>query len=80
MLRCQVYYEPYFKTSLKCLKEGSEFRPDQIRCTIAKFFNVYFLIIYLFVLPHDNNQILLKTTAETSVLRKHYISVATLLC
>ena len=54
-------------------------RPDQIRCTTAKNFNVYFLIIYLFVLLHDNNQILLKTTAETSVLRKHDISVATLL-
>ena len=61
------------------LKGRKRIRPDQIRCTIAKNFNVYFLTIYLFVLLHDNNQILLKTTAETSVLRKHHLSVATLL-
>ena len=45
----------------------------------CKEFYFHFLIIYLFVLLHDNNHILLKTIAETSLLRKHDISVGTLL-
>ena len=80
MLRCQVYYEPYFETSLKCLKEGSELDPIKLDIPLQRILILIFLIIYRFVLLHDKNHILLNTTAETSVLRKHHISVATLLC
>ena len=79
MLRCQVYYEPYFKTSLKCLKEGSELDPIKLDIPLQRILILIFLIIYRFVLLHDNNH-MLKTTAETSMRRKQHISVATLLC
>ena len=62
MLRCQVYYEPYFKTSLKCLKEESELDPIKLDIPLQRILILIFLIIYRFVLLHDNNH-MLKTTA-----------------
>ena len=42
MLRCQVYYEPYFKTSLKCLKEGSELDPIKLDVPLQRILTFIF--------------------------------------
>ena len=42
MLRCQVYYEPYFKTSLQCRKEGSELDPIKLDVPLQRILTFIF--------------------------------------
>ena len=49
MLRCQVYYEPYFKTSLKCRKEGSELDPIKLDVPLQRILLfIFWLFIFLY--------------------------------
>ena len=49
MLRCEVYYEPLFKTSLQCWKEGSELDSNKLDVplqTILMFIFWLFMFLY----------------------------------